>query len=301
MGKKSGGDGGAGAAQLKAIEALEKVNLPDIEKMKILLQDPAVVAQLQAEAVGPTELSKIQIDPRIRDAQMQALEMLRQRGQGLTAEDRMDFRSFADAAAAEEQSSRASDLARDVLEGRADSGTSIFRQEAERQANAQRMSNKASEMARAALENKRNSLAQLGQLSNQMGAQEFSQQAQQRSAQDTINQFNTANRMNVQQQNLGERQRIADTRTDLANQQQMFNKGLYQQQFQNEMAKAGGISNQYQNQAQQLAQAAQARSAGKQSMMGGLMQAGATIGAAYMTGGASLAADPKVQNKVKGG
>ena len=88
--------------------------------------------------------------------------------------------------------------------------------------------------------------------------------------------------MNVQQQNLGERQRIQDTKTDLRNQQEMFNKALIQQQFQNQMAKAGASANMLQNQAQMQQQAAQARSAGKQAMFGGLLQAGASLGAAAL-------------------
>lgn len=278
-----GGDGGASASMAAALKALEKVPLPDIEKMRIVLEEPQLVGQLIAEAQGPSAYEEIQIDPRLRQAEMSALEMLSQRGkEGLTEEDRIAFRQLQDQVAADEQARQATIAAQMEQQGLSDSGTSLAAKLASSQAAAQRQTQQASEMAKAALEAKRGALTQAGQVASQMGTQQFAQGAQKASAQDAIAQFNLINRMNVQQQNLGERQRIQDTKTDLRNQQEMFNKGLIQQQFQNQMAKAGASANMLQNQAQMQQQAAQARSAGKQAMFGGLLQAGASLGAAAL-------------------
>lgn len=283
FGGGSGGDGGASASMAEMLKRLDKVQLPDIEKMRLILEEPELVGQLIAETQGPSALEDVQVDPRLKEQQMRALQMLAERGQqGLTEEDRIAYRQMQDQVAADEQARQASIVASMQQAGMADSGTALAAQLSSSQAAAQRQAQQSAQMAQAALQAKREALSQSGQMAGQMGAQEFAQGAQKASAQDAINQFNLMNRMNVQQQNLSEKQRIRDTKTDLSNQQQMYNKGLYQQQFQNEMAKAGAAGNALQNQAQMQQQAAQARSAGRQAAFGGLLQAGATLGAAAL-------------------
>ena len=88
------------------------------------------------------------------------------------------------------------------------------------------------------------------------------------------------NRMNVQQRNVGEQQRIAEAQTGTRNQQQMYNRNLPQQQFENEMRKAGGLSQASTNMAQMQANMAAQQSAANQGMMGALIGAGGTLGAA---------------------
>lgn len=268
------------AAMREAAARLEKVNLPDVEKMKLLLENPQIVELLQAEQVGPTELENIQIDPRLKDSQMRALEMLKQRGdEGLTEEDRITFRQFQDQVAGDENARQASMLAQMEQQGMSDSGVRLQSQLASSQAAAQRQSQQAAEMAKAALEAKRGALAQAGQVAGQMGAQEFAQQAQQKSAQDSINQFNTANRMNVQAQNVGTKQRIGEAGTATRNQEQMYNKNLQQQNFENEMRKAGGLSQASTNMASMLGSQAGQQAAANQAVMGSMIGAGATIAA----------------------
>jgi len=99
-------------------------------------------------------------------------------------------------------------------------------------------------------------MLQGGNLAGQIRGQEFGEQAQIATAGDAIDKFNALNRIGIQernvnrgnlaeQQNLGEKQRIADAGAHLRNQQQMYNKQLGQQEFENRAKIAAGASGQY--------------------------------------------------------
>jgi len=272
------------AAMREAAKRLENVNLPDIEKMKLILEAPNLVGELTPEQLGRTELEGISLDPRLREAQMAALNQLTQRGQeGMTEEDRIIFRQFMDQAGAEQKSDLANIQSAMQQRGMADSGTNLAAQLQAQQAGAQAAQQRSAQMAQASIQAKQNALAQAAQAAGQMEQQQFGRQSQVRSAQDVINQFNAANRQNVAAQNLGQRQRIAEQGSALRNQEQMFNKNLEQQQFENEMRKAGGLSQASSNMAQMFAGQAQAQAAANQGAIGGLISGGAALGAAALT------------------
>jgi len=283
------------AAMREAAKRLENVDLPDIEKMKLILEAPNLVGELTPEQLGRTELEGISLDPRLRDAQMAALEQLTQRGQeGMTEEDRIIFRQFMDKSGAEQKSDLANIQAGMQQRGMADSGTSLAAQLQAQQASALAAQQQSAQMAQASIQAKQNALAQAAQAAGQMEQQQFGRQSQVKSAQDVINQFNAANRQNVAGQNLGQRQRISEQGSALRNQEQMFNKNLQQQQFENEMRKAGGLSQASSNMAQMFAGQAQAQAAANQATMGSLISGGATLAAAGMK-----ASDKEVKKDIK--
>ena len=273
--------GQSAAAMREAAKRLENVNLPDIEKMKLILEAPTLVGELTAQELGRTELEGISLDPRLREAQFAALEQMSKRGaEGMTEEDRIVFRQFMDQAAAEDKSNQANILAGMQQRGMADSGTSLAAQLQAQQASSQAAQQRAAQMALASQQAKQNALMQTAQAAGQMEQQQFGRQSQVKSAQDVINQFNAANRQNVAQQNLGQKQRIAEQASAIRNQEQMFNKNLAQQQFENEMRKAGGLSQASTNMAQMFAGQAAQQAAANQAVTGALMQGGATAFAA---------------------
>lgn len=270
------------AAMREAAKRLENVNLPDIEKMKLILEAPTLVGELTAQELGRTELEGISLDPRLREAQFAALEQMSKRGaEGMTEEDRIVFRQFMDQAAAEDKSRTANIIAGMEQRGMADSGTSLAAQLQQQQANFQAAQQKAAQMYLASQQAKQNALMQTAQAAGQMEQQQFGRQSQVISAQEVINQFNAANRQNVAQQNLGQRQRIAEQASAIRNQEQMFNKNLAQQQFENEMRKAGGLSQASTNMAQMYAGQAQAQAAANQAVTGALIEGGAKVGAKF--------------------
>jgi len=110
-------------------------------------------------------------------------------------------------------------------------------------------------------------------MSSAMQQQQFGQEADKARAADIINQFNVANAQQVSRENVGsknqaglrnlsEQQRLAENAANVRNQQQQFNKGLVQQQFQNQMGLAGAKAGIYGNMANQQAQAGANTAAG---------------------------------------
>jgi hypothetical protein len=121
-------------------------------------------------------------------------------------------------------------------------------------------------------------------MASQMSQQQLALAGQKASAADAIAQFNTQQRMGVQSQNLASRQAIANQQAATRNQQEMYNKGLIQQRFQNEVAKATGVSGAQSNlanmYAQQAGAAAQGQATQNAAILGGVTGlAGAGIGA----------------------
>ena len=255
--------GKAAGLSKQQIARLDAIDLPDIEKQKILLENPELVGLLEAEQIGPSALEEISLDPTLRANQLKALQSLAQQAdEGLTAEDKFAMEQLLGDVAAQERSQLAgieSEMARRGMES---SGAAERAKREAIQGGANAAREKAMQMAAQAQQNKMGALQALGNQSGQMQSQDFARQAQVASARDTIAQANAANRQQVAGQNLAARQNIENQRANLSNQQQMYNKGLQQQQFQNQLQKAGAqnvasgnLANMYQGQAAAQAQA----------------------------------------------
>jgi hypothetical protein len=263
MGKKD--DGGKGAAiqaagynMEQAKLALEKVGIPPMEAQKIVLERPELVGRLIAEELGPSAMEDIGVDPRLKGAQMDVLAGFQELTEtGLAPEDMAAYRQLGRTGAREEQARQRAILQGMQQRGTLDSGAQLAAQLASSQGAAERRQQEGERIAAEAAAARRSALAQTGQLGSQIRGQQFSEAAQKAQASDIINKFNVANRQQVAGQNLAERQRIAEAQAASRNQQQLYNKQLIQQQFQNEMAKQGGIAGAYSGTAQQQMQAAQ--------------------------------------------
>lgn len=259
---------------------LNSIDLPDIEKQKILLENPELVGLLEAEQVGPSALEEISLDPTLRANQLKALQSLTQQAdEGLTADDKFAMEQLLGDVAAQERSQLAgieSEMARRGMES---SGAAERAKREALQGGANAAREKAMQMAAQAQQNKMGALQALGQQSGQMQSQDFARQAQVASARDTIAQANAANRQQVAGQNLAARQNIENQRANLSNQQQMYNKGLQQQQFQNQLQKAGAQNVASGNLASMYQGQAAAQAGADASTMGTLGK----LGAAFIT------------------
>ena len=299
MGKK--GDGGAGAARAaaqanleKAIKDIEALQIPDIEKQKLQLQLMSDAGFLEAEQLGREE--EIALDPRMRQAQMEALSQLRERGQtGLTEEDKAVQDIMLRDVAAQEQAQQKAIMQGMAERGTLDSGAQLATQLGGQQAAYTRAQNQASQNAIAAAQARREALSQSANLASGMEAQDFSRGSQERGYRQSIDQFNLQNRQGIAAQNLGIRQQDVGLR----NQQQMYNKGLLQQEFENQKAitamKANariGQATQQQQQADALARANASKGSGLGQLAGAATGAflGAAGGPAGMAQGAALGA-----------
>lgn len=263
------------------IARLEAIGIPTIEAQKIVLTNPEMVDLLVAEQMGPSAMEAVQEDPRLRQAQLSALEQMSGLAeQGLGAEDRAAFNELRRQAAGQAQAQKASTLQEMESRGMLDSGANLVAQLAAGQQAADRMSQEGDRLAAQAAAARRQALGQQSDMAARMSQQQLSLGTQKASAMDAIKQFNTQARQQTNMANTAYQQQLAAQRAATANQQEIYNKGLQQQQFQNQMAKATGVTGAMgQNAANLQAQAAAAQQA-QQAQTGALLNLGGTLGAA---------------------
>jgi len=296
-------DSTAGQSELKESRRISKeaarlfadLDIPEIEKQKILLENPELVGLLEAEELGTSAMEEISLDPKMREAQLAALASLQEEGvTGLSVEDRFaadELRRGADAQAQAEQKAILSGMAQ---RGTLDSGAQLAAQLGAQQAGAQRRAEGSGRLAADASARRKQALLQSANVASGMEGAEFGRKSQQAQASDIINKFNVSNRQNIAAQNMAARQQSENQRAALANQQQMHNKALIQQEFQNQQSKLAGQTGQMQSQAAQLGKT------------GATMQQGAASGlgdvAKLASAGASLAttfSDVRLKEDIK--
>lgn len=281
-------------ASQAALAALEGVNVPNIEEMKLALQNyldvgdynPLVEEALQ---LGQSAIEQINVDPRLRQEQMKALQALSDKASGgLTQADLAGF-ELARRNAANEAQSRDQKILQDLAQrGQAGGGAEIALRAISNQEAADRQAMQDLEMASRQEAARMQALQALGQTAGNLRQQDYGEEMNLAQARDAMSKFNLMNRQDVgqrnvasrnqaQQMNLADKQRLAEANVNLANQQQQFNKGLLQQDFQNRMQRATGVAGQQQNMANVFAnQAAQT-----QGMYSGIGNAVGTGAAGY--------------------
>ena len=265
------------------IARLEAIGIPTVEAQKIALESPELVGLLEAEVLGPSAFEDVRMDPRLQAAQLAALEDVSGIAQtGFGAADRMALEEIKRQAQGQAQAQKETTLQQMQERGMGDSGASLIAQLSSGQQAADTAAMQGMRQAAQAQQARMAALGQQANLASGMQQQQLGLAGQKASAKDVINQFNVQNRQNVSAQNLAARQAIANQQTATKNQQEMYNKGLLQQKFQNELAKATGQGAATQNLANQYMGQAQAAQEAQQAMTQALIGGGATVGAAYM-------------------
>jgi hypothetical protein len=277
-----------------ALAALQGVSLPDIEKMRLALEDQQVVGNLaptleQQQLMGPTAQNNIAVNPKYNEYTMSALQKMADVQQnGLPEADRAQLQALLGQASQQNASQQKAILENRAARGMGGSGDELAAQLAASQGGANQASQQAMQLAALAAQRKLDATSGLANLANTAGNTDYSRQANLANATDVINQFNTSNAQNVgqrnvsaqnaaQQANLANKQTIANQNVDTHNKQQQYNKNLYQQDFQNQATKASGVAQGFNNMSQTNQNAANA-TAGMWSGIG----SGIGSGAAYM-------------------
>lgn len=279
----SGGNNSKAAdARQGATDQLSSLQLPDISQMQLQLEElvqQGVITPEQAQTylVEQSDLNNISTDPKLRQAQLDALFGLQDISSsgGLTAADQAQLGQIKTQEDAAQRGAREAILQNAQARGLGGSGIELMAQLQNQQDAATRQSQRDLDVAGMAQNRALQALQQAGSLGGQIQAQDFGQKAAIAEANDAISKFNAQNSQNValentkakniaQAQNLQEKQRVADANAATRNTQQQYNKGLQQQQFENAYKKAGGVSGALQNQAQGFNQAGQ----GIQSLIG---------------------------------
>ena len=263
----------ADAAMQSALAQFGGITIPDIEEQKLLLETPELVGEYSPELeqfieLGPSAMEQVSVDPRLRQAQMSALEQISGVAQeGLTPADIAALETARRGAAAEAQAKQGQILQEMQARGQGGAGAELIARLKSAQSGADRLSQEGLNVAQIAQQRALQALAQQGSLSGQIRGQEFGEQSDVARAKDIVNQFNVQQQQGLQQRNvaaqnqaalrnLQEKQRLAEQQTAIRNYQQEQNKALQQQKFQNRMQLAGARAGQYGQRAQQASQRA---------------------------------------------
>lgn len=251
-------------AQQEALAALQNVETPDPEAMKVQLQEMIsqgliTPEQAQAALIQSSAYDQVRLDPGTRQAQIAALSQLQDiSDDGFTAQQAADLGRIKSNAATESRGAQQAILQNAQERGVGGGGLEMLSRMQAQQAQAGQRNLADLNVAAQADQNKLAALQQIGTLGGNIRGQDYSQEAAKAQAANNIAQFNagqmqrtneinTAAKNTAQGQNLAEKQRIADANTALRNQQQAQNKAVLQQDFENRYRKAGGVAGGQQN------------------------------------------------------
>jgi len=280
----------------KQMDLINSIPLPVLKEYYPELYKQAVILNPQLEkdiSAGPSAMESISMDPKLRQAQMNALSRLEDIGSqgGLTAQDRARLAQIESEQAANVQGATGAIQQQMAARGLSGGMSEMVQKQMAAQQAANRASQQGMDVKAQAEQRALDAIMQSGQLGGNIRGQDFSEAAKIAEAKDLINRFNTEGARSVQARNIGAQnqtqfqnaqmaQQAANLSTEAKNQAQQYNLGLDQQQFQNRMAKATGNQGAYNNQLQAQMQSQQQRN----QMIGGLIQAGAQYYGGYNQG-----------------
>lgn len=264
------------AAQSSANDRAQKMNedsmrewmalrIPDPAEQKVVLDrfvsqgviDPRLESAIKAD---PSAFDKVFTNSRYQASQNRALSELENIGYegGMRLQDKAALQDATQDSIVKDRAQREGIAAEMARRGLGGSGFDVAAQLQGQQGTADRMANSSLKAAASAQDRALQAIMGAGDLAGKYRSQDFSEQAQKASAADKINMFNTENLRDVNQRNTGmlnrsqelnlaNRQKISDDNTRLGNSEQMYNKGLAQQQYENEMKRTAGATGQYKN------------------------------------------------------
>lgn len=236
------------------------IALPDTEKMKLLLEQYGSAGNLTPEALQALQISQqdqlqdVTTDPRLKKAQMDALDFMQKTGSGeLTPAERAQVNDLRRTTEADNTARLQAMLQQQDARGVGSSDMALAARMLEAQGSANRQAASTDDIAAAAFQRALQSVAQSANLAGNMEQSEYARQAQlaqalrERELANLQNQQNISNqnvnaRNAAQQFNLQNQQNIMNQNTQLRNQQQQYNKQLEQQNFENQIKKAGGTA-----------------------------------------------------------
>lgn len=243
------------AARVAAL--YNNLELPSVEDMSIQSEQGQIVGEYnplleQLLSLQPSAMEGIDVSPEYKDLQLQALRKMAGVGEdGLDEGDEAAFRQMQRKIAGEAQAQQAAILNNMAQRGTLGSGMELAARLQGSQAAMDRLSSSGDQLTQDARSRALQALSQTGSMAGSLRGQDFEEQERIARAKDAINQFNVQNQQQLQGRNISEqnraqlanlqaRQAMANANMQLRNQDQMFNKGLLQQDYQNRLQKLGG-------------------------------------------------------------
>ena len=263
----------------RAMEEIKNLQIPDIEKQKLFMEMYANAGNYSPELqqfleLGPSKVEGISLDPRYKDMQMKALEQMNQIAtQGVTDADLAIIEMARRKAAGEAEAKTQQALMREQSMGRGGSGSTLMAMLQSAQSGADRQQQAALEEAARAAQARMQATGQLGQMAGSQAEQEWQRSLAKTDRQDAIARMNAEAKRQIDAANVAARnqaayaqwqnnQQIANQNVQLRNQQQMYNKQLEQQRFQNELQKRQLMAGMYGQQSQRYDKRASDTAAG---------------------------------------
>lgn len=282
-------------AMQRAMAAIESVGAPpDVAKALILREfkkegilTPAVENQVREVF---SKLQDYKEDKTLRDAQIQALQLLQQRGMGgLTSADRAAFNQLRQQVAQEQQSKLAQLQQIMQARGLAGSGAELAMALQSQQEGTSRLASGADEIARIASQNALQALAQGSNLSQQLRTTDLDVASRLAQAQDEFTKFNLLNQMGINQRNVERANRAQELQWQRAQNVSDLNVNAYNEELRRQVEAKKWMYEQQLARAQMLANAAlgqagnyQARAQATQQSWSNMGQGLANIGLAGM-------------------
>lgn len=253
-------------ARQQALAQYAGISIPEIQKQLLNLQQYQSVGELTPELqqlidLGPSAMEQISTDPRLRAEQLNALEAMSNMASGnITPADMAGYELARQNAAGELNAQNNAVLQNMQQRGMAGSGAELLAKLKNNQSGAQMLQEaqlkQAQDMQAARMQALQSQATMAGNLRNQ----DYTEDSNLAKAKDAIAQFNAANAQNVNSANtsiknntnaanLTNKQNIANMNTETMNKQQIHNKGLAQDQFNNQMTLANAKSGRYGQQA----------------------------------------------------
>jgi hypothetical protein len=289
----------------QALEAYRQAQVPTIAQETVgnlpmeTVQGQITPGNIAAAAQAPSAYGAISLDPATRAAQMAALSQYTDiaNAGGLDPAAKLALQQTIDAANVQAQGARGALQQEAQARGQGGSDFALTQEAIANQGASNTAATQGLETAAMAEANRQAALGQIANIGGSVNASDYAQQQAKAAAQNQINAANqayqqqanvgnVANQMAGQQINLQNAQNVNAANTAAGQNRVYYNAGLPQQQFNNELAKAGGIAGVAGGQAG-LAQQAQNANLG---FAGSLLGAAGTIGGAYLGGPAGAAA-----------
>lgn len=281
--------------QLK--QQLESIGIPSRVAQEIALTDPQYAGDLIAEQLGDTQLAEVSADPAMRQKRMDAIRALEERSlTGLTEAEKAEFANLADQVNAEAKARDNAILSQMAQSGTMDSGAALSQRLMANQAATQRQAQQARDLGAEASNRRFAAVQALGDQAGRLEDIDYGRAADVAGRRDVIAEANARNRMNAGQFNLGRKDTLEAQKAANRNQQEMYNKGLIQQEYQNKMQQFGQLAGIQTGAANAASNAATQAGQGKAQMYSGI---GSALGGAAAAYGQNQMADQQFDREMQ--
>lgn len=228
----SGDRNAAAGAMAAAVAAIDAIGAPPDLSKRILLekfQQAGLLTPQMEDAIntGVSKASQISENKKVTDAQMGALESMRQQSQGgLSPADRAAYAELQDQVAQATHGRDQAIIQNMQQRGISGSGAELAARLAGSQAGTQDLSKQGMEIGAQASQKALQALSAYGGMAGQIRGQDFSNNLAKAQAADEFNRFNTGNLINQQQRNVGAQN--TSQQYNLTNKQNISNANVQQ-------------------------------------------------------------------------